>query len=363
MNQAEATEILRRLETSIAKSRSVLMETLGVDDPDEDSIGMNILRDLNPWLFGEGSVLVPLHRLNERVRKGEALTPSDFVNIMWVAEREMAIQVGYAGQGWGELPNPRDLSPAKWDSDEPELTELQKEVIEIVRETHTPEQLVKLNEDHQTRSESHSSIFDHPHEMTTVPMMVFGVADHPVWWMVGGTTIYDANEKEIASATPWLNGSLAIHVNGSEYAYLIHVGHALNAVFALEGIEIDAFKITGKVSGMERDSYDVRAPKEYDEPAGPVVYDVNDNSIRVGDQVVNTIPMTSEYFSMARKIYIRAYTKGVVVAIEEGDGVWVEFEKRSSVGAIEAEDRLLVFSKHLELTEFMDEGDYDDGEA
>lgn len=87
MKEEEAIYILQRLEWACLRCRSMAMEENQVQDENEDSASAQILRALFPWLFGSRSVLIPLVKLNARIRKGELLTPGEFYNMMYITDQ------------------------------------------------------------------------------------------------------------------------------------------------------------------------------------------------------------------------------------------------------------------------------------
>lgn len=85
MKEQDAIYILQRLEFACQRCRTMALEENHIED--EFSSEGWILRDLFPWLFGENSMLIPLVRLNERIRKGQVLEASDFLNFMFLVDK------------------------------------------------------------------------------------------------------------------------------------------------------------------------------------------------------------------------------------------------------------------------------------
>lgn len=107
IKEVDAIHMLKRLEWYVQKARSDQMEAVGVIDETEDSASWRVLRDLQPWLFGENNIVIALHDLNTRIAQGEALTAADFYNMMYFVHVTPVLELSPTafGEEW-EFPKP-----------------------------------------------------------------------------------------------------------------------------------------------------------------------------------------------------------------------------------------------------------------
>lgn len=91
MNQTEAREVLEDLLFCTQKARSDASEVLeGVWSRETIE---NVLGDLEPWIFGTKSIVVPLSDYLEKVEKGRTIYGLEFYNWMWIASKEEAVNI------------------------------------------------------------------------------------------------------------------------------------------------------------------------------------------------------------------------------------------------------------------------------
>lgn len=368
MREVDAIKIMNNLEIAIIKARSIVMETLGIEDPNENSAEMEMAKVTAPELFGPRNMLDTLHKFNERIRKGGELDFQAFQNMLMIMGRDPKIGIAYASR-WGNLPDWRDLSYKEWVSKKDEEREQRvqaagEKLIEFEEEfgdylpgdpnapenrsglpispddiPPEPSQETKEWADKGFRKSNRpkkDSIFDFEHETIYVPMMVFPKDGmHPMSFMVGGTSIYDEKGEKIAWASPWLNGSLAVFLENPHRMFLIHVGHAFNAAFRYAKMDIDAFKIEGK-------RMDVTQPEHFDPPKHEY-HDADGNELEAGNMVKPTITIDEAYAwsSDGDYVYARSYGSTGVIMGFEGAKVLVSFPPDT--------DEIPIYPEHLKL--------------
>ena len=84
MTQEEAFNHVQQFTFAVQRIRSILIESYEkriLDDKSIDEIGESMLAYLHPWLFGQKCILIGLQKISNQ----QQLTPSDFYNLMWVA--------------------------------------------------------------------------------------------------------------------------------------------------------------------------------------------------------------------------------------------------------------------------------------
>lgn len=414
MTEEQAKRILEHLEVEAAKTRSILMETNGVEDQnDPHDVGMMVLIDLFPWMFEpKRAFLVPLAHLNQRVRKHGTLDMGEFMNFMQIAHTILPLEAAFPSK-WGyELPTPSDVMKM-WGKHEPEYdprkdedgmaTRLRKwledndkiEVFDLktylmqdletagkdrdedydymrildevtehpvnhlfpsiettpgdVERAHyeyemegkariitpplnIPTPAMKIDDisvdlppepKHPTQH-GHTSIFDFPHLEESVRMLVFVDGKYPLSFMFGGTTIYQA-DKAVATASPWIDGSMFVHNLASNHVYLVSVVDVLNAVFKLEGIDVTTIK-GGYDTTLRTETQSIHA---FD-PDPVKARDLYGSEIEVGDRVTAMIGITNAmaYGDDADDMMlIRRGWRGIVEEVVSDRAVEVKFDR------------------------------------
>lgn len=360
MTEEQARRILENLEVHTTKTRSILMETNGVEDQNNpNDVGMMVLIDLFPWIFEpKRAFLLPLSHLNERTRKTGHLEAGDFMNFMHIASDILPLTATFAPKwgyelpewspdimrNWGKHEPQYDPRKERVEEDESDLESARQKVLDVIDAIESPDYMHILDEvisgvyeyemdakariitppldiptpamkiddiavdyiatevvtpedrerarsekeKHPTQS-GHTSIYDFPHLEESVRMLVFVDGHYPVNFMFGGTTVFQG-EQRIATASPWIDGSMFVHTLASSHVYLVSVVDVLNAVFKLEGIDIDAAKINGKWdTGLRSETQSVR---DF-EPEIVKATDIYGTEIEVGDRVSAMIGITN----------------------------------------------------------------------
>lgn len=99
MKQIQAVEHLREMLWAVQRARSMITETFG-------DLGEDFLITLHPWLFGPKCVLPSLVTTVGEVETGGELTPQRFYNLMWITDKELAINTALFATNRKPLPEP-----------------------------------------------------------------------------------------------------------------------------------------------------------------------------------------------------------------------------------------------------------------